>query len=112
MSGLRMYRELLRSSRAAFKGDQVMVAGARDQIREKFQERRGETDSEAIKGMLQEGKETADFLRSYVVQGVLNERGNYEMKLESHHAEGADKIHAEEALPEVVNAGGCGSKNK
>lgn len=38
---------------------------------------RAETNQSAIGKMLADGKEASDFIGTYVVQGRLNERGNY-----------------------------------
>lgn len=37
----------------------------------------GEADPAAVLRLCQEGEEAADFIRTYVVQARLNERGNY-----------------------------------
>lgn len=63
-----------------------MQQNARREIRSKFQASAAEQDHGRLKQLLGEGREAADFIRTFVVQAKLNKRGNYEMKVEKHHA--------------------------
>lgn len=61
---------------------------------------------------LAEGREAAEFLTTFVVQGVLNERGNYAVKL---HDTNTKNVHLEPEPAslrpdgDVLSAGGCSS---
>ena len=46
-----------------------------------------ETEADAIQRLCAEGDEAADFLRTFVVQARLNERGNYGMLLHANWIE-------------------------
>ena len=63
-----------------------MLTSARAEIRGKFEESRALADPEAIWRLVAESRDAADFIRDYVVQAQLNERGNYAMKVQPHHA--------------------------
>ena len=74
----------------AFRGDTVTLTASRKELRARFDETRrssGALGAQEIDQALADAAEAADFLRTFVVQAKLNERGNYEMKLESHHAD-------------------------
>ncbi|KAI7839687.1 hypothetical protein COHA_006495 [Chlorella ohadii] len=78
---LHVYRKLLRSAGAAFKGDTFMLAAAQREIRSKFEEARGVANTEQQQQMLAEGSEAADFIRTSIVQAAMNDRGAYEMTI-------------------------------
>lgn len=42
-----------------------------------MQESRAETDPDKLRVLIEGGKDAADFLKTYVVQAKLNDRGNY-----------------------------------
>mmetsp|Transcript_22647 Transcript_22647/g.57975 ORF Transcript_22647/g.57975 Transcript_22647/m.57975 type:complete len:103 (-) Transcript_22647:120-428(-) len=84
---LSSYRQLLRTALTAFKGDAVMTQAATQEIRTKFEQSRHETDEGAVRKLLDDGREASEFIQSFVVQGKLNERGNYEIKVESQHGD-------------------------
>eukprot|EP00241_Pyramimonas_parkeae_P020931 CAMPEP_0114298380 /NCGR_PEP_ID=MMETSP0059-20121206/12387_1 /TAXON_ID=36894 /ORGANISM="Pyramimonas parkeae, Strain CCMP726" /LENGTH=103 /DNA_ID=CAMNT_0001420737 /DNA_START=63 /DNA_END=374 /DNA_ORIENTATION=+ len=93
MVGLTVYRELLRATRAAFRHDMKMLTASRAEIRSKFEDSRMETDPKVVQELLGNGREASDFIRTHVVQGVMNDGGNFEVKLEEHHG---DKIMSQE----------------
>lgn len=64
-------------ARAVFKGDTPALAGAMQEIRTHWGKNAGVTDPQQLKVMFGEGREAATFLQTSVVQGMLNERGNY-----------------------------------
>ena len=74
-------------------------------MRRHFEERRGETDEAEIRKLVAEGADAAQFIRDFVVQAKMNERGNFEMKPEAHHAgmEAEDTV-----LPPRRGGGGQG----
>ncbi|BDA43747.1 probable mitochondrial zinc maintenance protein 1, mitochondrial [Coccomyxa sp. Obi] len=84
---LSVYRHFLRSIKAAFRGDDFMLASARQEVRTRFQSAAGVTDPDEIDKLCAEGRDAAQFLTQYVVQAKLNERGNFAMAVEPHHTE-------------------------
>ena len=73
------YRRLLKSARRVFRGDEFAMNQARLQLLEEFLRNRNVTDPKEL-AELQKGIEEADeMLRFSIVQGKLNERGNYEV---------------------------------
>ncbi|KAL3146600.1 hypothetical protein ABBQ32_000835 [Trebouxia sp. C0010 RCD-2024] len=86
LSGLSVYRLCLRSVQQSFKGDHFMLQSSRKELRSKFEANRLVSDTTAVKKLLAEGEEAASFIKTFVVQAKLNERGNFEMKVEPHHA--------------------------
>ncbi|CAM6087363.1 unnamed protein product [Calypogeia fissa] len=89
-----LFRSLLRVRRQAFAGDEVMVVAAAAQIRHEFEANRHVSDPEVLRQCVAKAREAVDFISMNVVQAKLNDRGNYEMKL--------DPKHAGESLEEVV----------
>lgn len=84
---LSVYRQCLRSVQQSFRGDQYMLHNSRKELRSKFEANRQVSDCGAIKKLLAEGEEAADFIKTFVVQAKLNKRGNFEMKVQPHHAD-------------------------
>eukprot|EP00959_Pyramimonas_sp_CCMP1952_P422623 8853328-Pyramimonas_sp.AAC.2 len=76
-SAVSAYRGLLRATRVAFKEDSFMLTEARKEIRSKFEASRLVTNTEVINQQLAEAEEAAVFIKDFVVQGVLNEEGNF-----------------------------------
>eukprot|EP00193_Tetraselmis_chui_P007977 CAMPEP_0177757210 /NCGR_PEP_ID=MMETSP0491_2-20121128/3521_1 /TAXON_ID=63592 /ORGANISM="Tetraselmis chuii, Strain PLY429" /LENGTH=76 /DNA_ID=CAMNT_0019272845 /DNA_START=438 /DNA_END=668 /DNA_ORIENTATION=+ len=64
-----------------------MTQAASKEIRTKYEESRLETDEAVVRKLLGESQEAAEFIRSFVVQAKLNERGNYEIKPDSKHGD-------------------------
>ncbi|KAG6547022.1 hypothetical protein Mapa_011639 [Marchantia paleacea] len=90
-----VFRALLRVRREAFAGDKQALKLSAAQIRQEFEANRHVTDEAMLSELLAQGREAVDFIALNVVQAKLNDRGNYEMKLEKEHA-GAT---AEEVVP-------------
>mmetsp|Transcript_38429 Transcript_38429/g.64566 ORF Transcript_38429/g.64566 Transcript_38429/m.64566 type:complete len:107 (-) Transcript_38429:2201-2521(-) len=86
-SALSVYRGLLRASRDSFKTDTLMLTESRREIRSNFEVARLETNVEVIKTKIGEAEEAAIFIRQFVVQGVMNNKGNFEVKLQEQHAD-------------------------
>jgi len=84
---LAAYRNLLRSVKATFKGDEYMQTGALTEARSKFKECVGQEDQDEIEKAIAEAYEAAEFIKTFVVQAKLNDRGNFAMQVEPHHAE-------------------------
>lgn len=55
-------------------------------MRQHFEDRRGETDEAEVRKLVAESADAAQFIRDFVVQARMNERGNFEMKPEARHA--------------------------
>jgi complex III assembly factor LYRM7 len=85
-SALGAYRKLLRTVATTFKGDDVTLLAAKREIRQKFEDNKELGDPSALPAMVAEAYDAAEFIRTHVVQAEQNEKGNYAMKLEQHHA--------------------------
>jgi len=72
-----------------------MLQQSRRELRSKFEANKSVSDQAAQNKLLAEGEEAASFIRTFVVQAKLNERGNFQMKPEPHHA---DTVAEEAAL--------------
>ena len=48
---------------------------------------RGETDPARVEELLKDGRDAAAFMREFVVQAAVNERGNLELALTRDHAD-------------------------
>ena len=59
------------------KGDTPALAAAHKEIRSHFYQSANVTDEADISTLCAQGKDAANFLRTAVVQGQLNERGNF-----------------------------------
>ncbi len=103
-----VYRLLLRARADAFRGDPRALGAARAEIRSKFEQARPnkhanaarpntlarrprlqareERDAARIDELLQEGRDAATFLREFVVQAQVNERGNIAVSFRPEHA--------------------------
>ncbi|KAL4546370.1 hypothetical protein Ndes2526B_g01595 [Nannochloris sp. 'desiccata'] len=85
MQGLQVYRQLLRSASHAFKGDDFMLAAAKQEIRSKLEGSRQVTDAAQLEQLINEGKEAAAFLRTAIVQATANDKGHIEMEVKKEH---------------------------
>ncbi|KAK3251175.1 hypothetical protein CYMTET_39480 [Cymbomonas tetramitiformis] len=74
---INLYRQLLRERRTLFNGDTDNLRASLTEIRSHFENARFEQDESAIAKMVKDGQDAAQFMRNNVVQGKLNERGNY-----------------------------------
>lgn len=96
------YRKLLRTVAATFRSDDFALTAARKEIRDKFEEyRHHETDSAQMRDLIAEAYDTADFIRSHVVQAAENEQGNYSMSVnEAHTVDEMPKVTMDKTVPE------------
>ena len=85
MNGSSKYRQLMRSVRFAFKSDAHAVSMARLQLREEFSKNAAVTDAKQLAELFKGVDEGDEMRRFNIVQGTLNERGNYDVSL---HSEG------------------------
>ena len=83
-NALNGYRRLLRSTKLVFKSDVYALKQARIQLREEFIKNRHITNSSELKILLQGIDEVDEMLKFNIVQGKLNDRGNYGMYFSSY----------------------------
>ena len=70
LEALKCYRELLRTARQVFSGDNVALRASHQRIRNEFVSNRNVADKEKLKNLLAMGYEASSFLRKNVVQAV------------------------------------------
>jgi hypothetical protein len=75
------FRKLLRASRHVFRDDHRAVNAARLQLRTEFLRNKDEKDVVSLEELFQGVDEVEEMLRFNIVQGSLNERGNYAVRL-------------------------------
>ncbi|KAF2458044.1 mitochondrial zinc maintenance protein 1, mitochondrial, partial [Lineolata rhizophorae] len=79
---LAAYRQLLRSTRVAFQGDEFMLNAARAQARSAFDQNRSlSSGSEEAQKSVDHAGEVAKVLRENVVQGRSVEDGRYRLRI-------------------------------
>lgn len=83
MSGAAKYRQLMRSVKFAFKNDFYAINMAKLQLREEFLKNALVTDAKELEGLYKGVDEADEMLRFNIVQGVMNERGNFDVSLSS-----------------------------
>lgn len=79
------YRALLKAQRQLFGGDVEALALAKTQTRAEFMRHSAEQDAATVGRLLDDAMETAQFMRTSIVQGRLNDKGNYEVTPEARH---------------------------
>lgn len=82
-SAISAYREALRATAVAFKGDAKVLSAARQRIREGYELNRELADSEKVEKAITELREVAKFLVQNIVQGEQKEDGKYFLKFHS-----------------------------
>ncbi|GMH33374.1 hypothetical protein BSKO_01208 [Bryopsis sp. KO-2023] len=102
---LAAYRHLLRVVRNVFKGDEAMLSGAYSELRSRFEASRADSDPGVVKKKLEEASEAADFIRSFVVQCHVNEKGTVRVKPEKHQVESMQDEITEEQFDISVKHG-------
>ena len=78
-SSISGFRRLLRSSTILFKRDQFALTNAKSQLKMEFLKNKSVTDPDELNALLRGVDEVDEMLRFNVVQGALNENGNYGM---------------------------------
>jgi complex III assembly factor LYRM7 len=78
-----LFRQLLRARQRLFSGDKKALDASAIEIRSHFDANRNVTDEEEIKKRIRDGREAQMFLTTNVLQGKMNERGNFETQLKS-----------------------------
>lgn len=71
------YRVLLRAIAKTFKDDARMRTGAIEEVRIHYDKARHIVDEQEIQACLRMGYEAAEFLTENIVQGRMNDKGNY-----------------------------------
>ena len=71
------YRKLLRSVQHVFKQDTFAVQNARQQLREEFFKNKDVKDPNALNMLIRGIEEVDEMLRFNIVQGQMNEAGNF-----------------------------------
>ncbi|KAF9740333.1 Mitochondrial zinc maintenance protein 1, mitochondrial [Paraphaeosphaeria minitans] len=84
------YRNLLRSTRIAFRGDTRILSAARLEVRKNFENNRSlATGSEEYSKQITHAEEVAKFLRENVVQGeAMDTEGSYKLNIHEHTERG------------------------
>lgn len=95
---LRAYRSVLRATRKSFAGDTLMLRESAAEVRKKFEENRDVTSDAEVQRLLEEAREASHFISTMIVQAKLNERGGYEVKLDTQHADATLELPSEELL--------------
>jgi len=99
---LAAFRRLMRARAALFRGDEYALDASRAKLREEFQQRSGVTDARELDELLAGAAEVEELLRENVVQGTLNERGNYAFNVKGSAAgDGTFADHGAEPIDEL-----------
>lgn len=75
------YRRLLRLRKRVFVGDQYAIDQARVQLRLEFLKHKDVRDTQELAGLVKGIEEVEEMFTMNIVQGKLNQEGNYEVKL-------------------------------
>lgn len=86
---LMFYRRLLKTMMKTFTGDYNMFHQCRIEARKKIRQSSQLRDPVAIQDKIFEGEEIRDFLEVNVMQGTLQNSGNYRFKARPEHGVGA-----------------------
>ena len=73
------FRRLLRSATTLFKRDQFALSNAKTQLKMEFLKNKSVTDPDELTALFRGIEEVDEMLKFNVVQGTLNENGNYGM---------------------------------
>ena len=73
-----------------FVGDAMAASAAKAKIREEFESNEKVQDENEIKALISGIKDVEDLLSMNIVQGKLNDRGNYEVKLTPEDLQGKE----------------------
>ena len=82
------YRRLMRARTTLFAGDAVALAESRAELKKNFAEKAGERDAAAIDKHIEEIYDVEGFMKFNLAQGVMNERGSFEVRLTEEHNDG------------------------
>ena len=86
---LMFYRRLLKTMMKAFTGDYNMFHQSRIEARKKIMDSSDLRDPVEIQEKIFFGEEVRDFLEVNLMQGTLQESGNYRFKARSEHGMGS-----------------------
>jgi hypothetical protein len=99
--GLSSYRKILRSVHFVFKNDMFAIQQAKMQLRAEFMKNSSVTDPDALEVLYKGVDEVDEMLRFNIVQGTMNERGNFDVDLSSE--EKKTTVEAHQDLPHGVD---------
>ena len=85
------YRRLMRARTELFAGDDYALQQSRLQLKAEFSANAGVADPDAVQGHLESIADVEDFMRNNLAQGVMNERGSFEVKLTPSHNTSRDE---------------------
>ena len=85
------YRRLMRARSELFAGDHYALQQSRLQLKAEFSANANEADPAALQQHLESIADVEDFMRNNLAQGVLNERGSFEVKLTTSHNASRDE---------------------
>lgn len=88
------YRNMLRTIHQVFKGDGYAIKQTTAQLRTQVVANRAVSDASEIERMVADMRDASDFLKTYIAQGKLNDRGNFEVTVKRTQVED-DKEHIE-----------------
>ncbi|KAI2504430.1 hypothetical protein MHU86_10019 [Fragilaria crotonensis] len=86
------YRRLFRARNKLFQGDIRALAESKIAIRAEFEKNRVVSDPHHLEGLLVMIDEAEDMMLHGIVQGKLNEHGNYEVKVKAEHADSGGPV--------------------
>jgi len=78
---VRGFRKLLKTACVVFKDDSDAIEAARDTLKEEFRKQAHITDKKHLQEMFAGIEEVEQMLRFNIVQGKINERGNFDVDL-------------------------------
>ncbi|CAG8487656.1 7695_t:CDS:2 [Paraglomus brasilianum] len=89
---LHAYRNLLKTQKQTFRGDEQLIQVGRLKTREEFIKHKDETDISKIEEYIKNADDTAVFLKKNVVQAeLIDPNGTYKLHLNEHHELGTNK---------------------
>lgn len=72
-----------------------MLSAAKLEIRKKYAEANHIRDAAVVNKLCDDADDTAEFMRTTIVQAQLNDRGNYAMQPEERHLDKQGRINAQ-----------------
>jgi hypothetical protein len=78
---LKCYKAILRARETTFAGDEAVLRASLEDIRSQFKSNINEKDGTKVEELLKQGWDAEKYIRTCIAQGVLNDRGNFELRL-------------------------------
>lgn len=76
-TGINGYRRLLKAAKVAFKSDALAIMESKKELRIHFEQNKKVNDPNVLKELISSIDEVEEMLRFAIVQGALNQKGNY-----------------------------------